>query len=85
MPIFDFRCGCGCVFEDLVGSSVYVATCPQCKSESATRAVPAPRWSWGSGCNPEADTVKARQREWIQTPDIQAKLKSGELVLGGNS
>jgi hypothetical protein len=76
VPVFRFGCEtCGVTREELVtrGESV---TCA-CGKEMAREFTPGATLRLASWLRPEAEQGRARQKAWMETPEVQAKLRSG--------
>ena len=55
--------------------------CPACSWYSMGRVMSRPHITMGASAS-RFDDANARQKAWIDTPEVQAKLKSGEYSVG---
>lgn len=80
--IYDYRC------EDCEKEAVVITTVELRDKErwcgcggKLTRILSTPHFTMGAAAS-RFDDHNARQKAWIDTPEVQAKLKTGEYAVG---
>lgn len=73
MPVFEFECGCGKRFADLVGMTADSGTaCPGCHSTDVRKLVSRATFKIPAHMSDEGIAATSRQREWLKTPEAKA-------------
>lgn len=79
MPTYQFSCSCGAAFEDVAPIGVDATLC-SCGKQARRLFTPTLNWHWDRASNPEFDEIRANQQAWVDSPETQARIKSGELI-----
>jgi len=80
MPLYDFGCqSCGASFEEFAPSCGPWPVCPKCGGDSAKKFVLTAQTFVPEHMRAANDT--GRNREFVQSPETQAKLRSGEYMV----
>jgi len=83
MPVYGFVCDvCGNSVDVVCSSSEIQASRPNCGCGTSMRRQ-YPPFQYLRPCYdlPENEAGNAKQRAWMETPEVQAKLKSGEYEI----
>lgn len=81
MPLYEFECSsCQKRTTELMPAGSSEANCPLCFAPMK-KLVSGFAWGLHVHFTDEAQEVNTRQKLWVETPEIQAKLKSGELYI----
>jgi hypothetical protein len=78
MPVFRYSCACGWCGELLVTRADDPAKCPD--GHTADRMFsPTTNLKLAPWMTREAEDGRARHRHWLEKPETQARIRSGEL------
>lgn len=91
MPLYEFECGtCRKRTLDLAAVGTGEIQCPLClkrgTESTARKVVSKPAiMRLAPHLQADAEALNAGQRKWIESPECQAKLKSGEWEIRGHT
>lgn len=78
MPVFRHACACGWC-GDLLVDHREKGKCPECHGEPERQFSPTTALRLAPYLAREAEDGRARHKLWLETPEVQAKLRSGEF------
>lgn len=85
MPLFEFECECGWRGRDLAKDPPLELECGKC-GKGARRVMPSSlAFKWGPGINPIHDEGRAMAAAYLESDEVKAGVKSGELIEVGPS